>query len=306
MSPRISVIHLVWAPLGLAPFKEFVASYREHQAGSEHQLVVVFNGIGNRQEAEVYHRVLDGLAYQSVVLEEPTLDIPAYLTAAQRIRSEWLCFLNSYSVIRSENWLAKLYQHASLPGVGLVGATGSWESRYSSFRQAHRDAVRSLPPASRPLHHGRRGVWRMRYELQAARLGMAFHAFPNAHIRSNAFMLARESMLRLRVPPIREKLGAERFESGRSSMTRQVVARGLKALVVGSDGVAYSEDHWPDSATFRSGDQRNLLVEDNRTRQYADADHTMRQTLAGMAWGAGANADRGADDSVVQAEGWTP
>lgn len=59
----------------------------------------------------------------------------------------------------------------------------------------------------------------------------------------------------------------------------------MKVLVVGRDGVAYPPERWRESATFRSGDQRNLLIADNRTEQYAAADPRFKRTLEEMAWG---------------------
>ncbi len=78
-------------------------------------------------------------------------------------------------------------------------------------------------------------------------------------------------MLSLDWPEVGTKRGAWALESGRRSITRQVWERGLETLVVGRDGQAYERDRWFDSATFRSGGQRNLLIADNRTRQFDDA-----------------------------------
>jgi hypothetical protein len=47
----------------------------------------------------------------------------------------------------------------------------------------------------------------------------------------------------------------------------------------------FEKERWPESHTFRSGDQHNLLVGDNRTRDYQHADPAMRRALAAMAWG---------------------
>jgi hypothetical protein len=54
--------------------------------------------------------------------------------------------------------------------------------------------------------------------------------------------------------------------------------------VVSRRGVVEVED-WPEARVFRSGNQEELLVRDNRTRQYDDADPRRRAFLARMAWG---------------------
>ena len=69
-------------------------------------------------------------------------------------------------------------------------------------------------------------------------------------------------------------------------MTRAVWAQGQGAVVVGRDGAVYPPEAWPDSATFRARDQANLLIADNRTRQWEDADPSERARLSRLAWGA--------------------
>jgi hypothetical protein len=98
-------------------------------------------------------------------------------------------------------------------------------------------------------------------------------------------MLARDLLLELDWPPLRSKAAAWAVESGRRSISRQVWERGLEVRVVGLDGVAYPPERWRQSATFRSGEQRNLLIADNRTRQYEEAKPTLRRRLEQMAWG---------------------
>jgi hypothetical protein len=115
----------------------------------------------------------------------------------------------------------------------------------------------------------------------------SFVPFPNPHVRTNAFMIERSLMLSLEWPAVRTKTSAWKLENGRPSVTRQVWARDLEALVVGRDGRAFQPPSWPESRTFRSGDQDNLLVADNRTREYAEAPPERRRWLAGLAWGEG-------------------
>ena len=44
--PEIEVVHLVWAAAGIEPFRNFLRSYRHHPAGSDHGLVILYNGFG--------------------------------------------------------------------------------------------------------------------------------------------------------------------------------------------------------------------------------------------------------------------
>ena len=143
-------------------------------------------------------------------------------------------------------------------------------------------------PAWRPLTPRRVAGSLWRRGTAAARFARArlhYPVFPNPHLRTNAFVVRRDILLGLRVGDVDTKEGAERFESGSHGLTRQLRDRGLAALVVGRDGRAFGPEQWPTSGTFRSGEQANLLVSDNRTRQYAEGDVATRRRLASLAWG---------------------
>lgn len=255
--PEISVVHLVWAPLGTAPLERFARSYRQHAAGIDHRLVIAFNGFDDEEALSAARAVVDDLPHEAVRLPRPRLDLAAYReVAAERTTATFLCFLNSYSELLTDDWLRSLIGHLEDQRVGMISATGSMESAYTAW-----------PPVQRLLRRPR------------------YPPFPNPHLRSNAFAIRRETMLELRWPGVRTKGGALALESGRRSVTRQLWARGLQTLVVGRDGEAYDVDRWHASATFRSGAQANLLVADNRTQQFASADPAFRRRLTELAWG---------------------
>ena len=234
----VCVVHLVWAPLGPSALQRFVASYRARPAGAEHRLIVVWKGFGDSGPGADHLAALDGIAHEALHYDLPTLDLPAYGWCAETLDAAHLCFLNSESTVLADGWLGALLEPLRDPGVGATGATGSYES------------PRSIVPF-------RRRRW---------------PAFPNPHLRTNAFALSRDLMRELRWPAVRTKPAAWELESGRDGFTRQVWGRGLQTLVVGRDGRPYAPAEWHRSATFRSGAQANLLVADNRTRQWDEAD----------------------------------
>lgn len=269
----IGLIYLAWAPLGLEPLRGFLDSYHAHDPGIDHDLVVVLNGLGlppapqaaraltvQQMEAE-----LASTRHRLIVLEEPMLDLAAYGASAQLVQHEHLCFLNSYSEILCERWLAKLARWQQAPGVGLVGATGSWESKskLAAGNLSHWAFQLGMLPASR--YH--------------------YPAFPNPHIRTTAFMAERRLLVGLGLERAYDKPSAYLLESGRHSITRQIQALGMQALVVGCDGKGYEVSRWPSSHTFRSGRQQNLLVADNRTRQWEQASRMLTWRLSRYAWG---------------------
>jgi hypothetical protein len=247
----VAVVHLVWEPLGPGALGRFADSYRAHAAGTDHRLAIVFKGFGAAGPGAAHRAALEGLEHETLRYDEPTLDLPTYAWCADAVDAAHLCFLNSESVVLAGGWLAALLAPLRDAGVGAVGATGSYES----------------PRSILPL---RRRRW---------------PSFPNPHLRTNAFALSRDLMRDLRWPAVRTKRDAWELESGRDGFTRQVWARELRTVVVGRDGRAYEPPEWHGSATFRSGDQANLLVADNRTRQWAESDADTRARLSRLAWG---------------------
>jgi hypothetical protein len=84
---------------------------------------------------------------------------------------------------------------------------------------------------------------------------------------------------------MRDKLDAFLFESGPDSMTRQILALGQEALLVGRNGRGYSSKWWPTSDTFRQGTQSNLLVADNQTRNFAAMPWPEKHEFVLRTWG---------------------
>jgi hypothetical protein len=277
--PEICVVHLVRQSNGILPFKSFLDSYRRHSAGVDHDFLIIFKGFDERAAGtEAYCDLLQGFAYRSLFLPDEGFDIGPYFEAAKRLDARYFCFINSFSVILDEDWLAKLYEHGRHKNVGVVGATGSCESAYTNI-------VRCWPVRRSALFY-LKGLVSYRAALtNALKQWSYFPPFPNYHVRTNSFMISRRLMLRLRVKSVHTKLDAGRFESGWHSMTRQIFGMNLKALIVGCDGRGYDKSQWYESATFRSDEQHNLLVADNRTRQYSEADPQTKKLLAEYAWG---------------------
>jgi hypothetical protein len=265
----IGVVHLVWAPLGPGPLREFLRSYHAHPAGGEHELAIVLNGAAPHDDGdrsrETLLAELTGTEHTLIALERPMLDLAAYAEAARRLAHSRLCFLNSYSVVLLDGWLDHLSRALDEPGVGLAGASGSWESQAEWLRGKARHWAYQLMK----LHSARRDYPR----------------FPNPHIRTTAFMISREAILQMGLEDARDKRSAYLLESGRMSITRQVQERGLRAVVAGRDGCVYDVADWPRSNSYRSGGQDNLLVADNRTRDWQQASPRLRRRLARDAWG---------------------
>jgi hypothetical protein len=248
----LCLVYLSWTPYGLEPARRFVSSYRAHPAGTAHRLLVVF--AGPDEDRGPWHQAFADVEHERLDVGLG-IDLDHYRAAVDHLAAESYCFVNTVSEILADGWLGLLARALAEPGTGMVATTGSYES----------------PNAVRP------GPLR--------RLRPGHEPFPNPHLRTNGFALRRETILELEWPIGVDKLQAVALEGGSRSLTRQVRERGLETLVVGRDG-AYPPPRWRQSRTFRSGEQENLLIADNRTGEWEGASAGERAAMARRSWGA--------------------
>jgi hypothetical protein len=241
-------------------FERFKKSYSAWPSGIEHNLHVIFKGFADQARERTARSLFSALPHIAHQTDDFGFDIGAYSDILNNLSEDFVCFFNSHAEIQSEYWLKKLIDNLDCSAVGMVSASGSYES----LNFIHAD----------------------------------FPKFPNPHLRTNAFGLrlkdAREFFPQRK---IRDKLEAWRFESGAEGLTQLFWARGLACLIVGRDGCGYGPDSWPQSETYRSGLQSNLLVGDNVTRTYPLLSHADRTIVVNRTWGFFAPA------TIIQSDG---
>jgi len=113
----------------------------------------------------------------------------------------------------------------------------------------------------------------------------AFPSFPNPHIRSNGFLISRKLLLSFDYNLENTKIACSHFESGPQSISKKIQQKNLKLILTGADGAAYGVENWAKSSTFRSGNQENLLVYDNHSREFFNFDKTTKEQYQRMTWG---------------------
>ena len=266
----IGLVYLVWGPLGPAPLRRFLDSYGSHVAGIEHELSIVLNGVEGAERAtpglrEALSAELAGVEHRLIQLGQPVLDLAAYGLVAHDLDHSRLCFLNSYSVVLADRWLAHLSGALDQADVGIAGASASWESQAEWIR-------------------GKARFWPYQ-ALGLRRARIDYPRFPNPHIRTTGFMLERDTLGALGLDQAHDKRATYLLESGRHSITSQILASGRRAVVVDRQGCLYDVDRWPASHTYRSGIQENLLIADRRTEDWQKASPRLRRRLSRDAWG---------------------
>jgi len=275
---EICVVHLVRYSNDLSAFESFLDSYRRFPAGVPHDLLIVFKGFPSEQALAPHAALLNGVPYKQTRVLDFGYDVRPYVKVARDYPYRYFLFLNSYSRVLVPGWLEMLYRHVQRPGVGIVGATASYQSISSDYDLFKRDKPKHLPMYKRlllPLY---------RYIRYTIRISGHFPQFPNYHVRTNAFMISREVMTRLKTEIVLRKWNAYRFESSKDGMTHQIMTAGLLPLTVGADGRGYEPGDWPQARTFWIARQENLLISDNQTRSYEEGTPELRERLAFHAW----------------------
>ncbi len=281
MSLSVTIVYLSWLPYGIELHRRFLDSFVSNLPGQPHKLLIVYNGIGINAELDKFRHLSDSIIGYEVeyLTMDNGQDIDAYFNAVNKVDTEFVIFFNSYTRIRRKNWLELYTKAFSQQDVGIVGATASLQSHYSSVFQEHTFAWKF----SESLRYN---FGKIKLMLKAfCYWRFLFPPFPNFHIRTNAFMVRATTMKNLKRRRISNKFDAYKFESGYHSLTRQVLRNGLKALILDADGNTYDAFSCSKSCTFWSCRQQNLLVSDNQTDLYDLSDDKHKLLLTAKAWG---------------------
>lgn len=249
-SGRTAVVYLARGADGDCheQFDRFVRAYTTYPAGLAHELIVLFKGFPSESSLDEGRKAFGSLTFKEFHTDDESLDLGAYGHVAQHLDVDRMCFLNTKSEPTAEYWLLKLAVNLEQPGVGLVGATGSFQRHMVSYPR--------------------------------------FPSFPNLHVRSNAFMMRADHARRiLGNLHIHSKMDAWLVESGTASITRQIIAMGYAPLIVGRNGRGYAPQWWASSNTYCQGDQDNLLIHDNQTRLYASSPADLKRLYCTATWG---------------------
>lgn len=257
---------------GLDAVNSFVEAWNKHPPSCAQRLYFLAKGWPDTAQRDRMRSRAEQCAATVLDVSDDGYDWGAYFQALPHVDTEWVCLMNSYSWPQAAGWLSMLLAVATSEGNGIAGATGSWESLRWKYSPA--DPIRT-------------SIWQWLRSVKNHSRWRHFDVFPNPHLRSTGLLLRRailQSFADLHPAPS-NKLEALRLESGHDGLSHFAQRYGCRLMVVGQDGQSFASSDWPSSSTFRSRDQGNLLISDNRTRDYAAADHNGRAYLKQLAWG---------------------
>jgi hypothetical protein len=282
----LSLVYLSYVPFGKGYLQSFIDSYKSKQPGLDHKLIILFNGYKEEIEIDPFLVVLRnaGISYEYILSPEK-FDIAAYFNVARVLQSEFIAFVNTYSIILHDNWLASLYQNVIKTGVGCVSATGSWGD--FQHNDSYEKMVKDMKRGRISLNNFKKILF-FRYN---------YHPGVGPHLRTNAFMIRRATFITLSFESVKPailnlffnisktKLKSLCFEHGKNSLTNQLSKMGLLSLIVDRHGKSYNVECWKEAKTFWVSEQENLLVSDNQTLKYQHADENSRLQFTYAAWG---------------------
>lgn len=272
-----------------------MASYEGHEAGADHDLVLLFKGFPAEADAAPFLERAGGP--NAVHVPDAGFDLTAYGAAAECLPHRRLCFLNSFSKVEAPGWLGLLHAALGNNTNGAAGATASWGS-HLSYHLFHL----RLPSSYSEVFESRRATRRTMSELAAAADRSTFlyslwtaktiahylttgTLFPEMHFRTNGFLIERELFRSLRAGRLRSKEAAYRLESGRTSFTSQLSGLGRPPVIADRNGGVFQAPDWHAADVFWQSEQEDLLVSDNQSRSYASATVGQREVLSRFAWG---------------------
>ena len=263
------VLYLCFKPLGMSFLLEFIKSYKKFESGLDHNLIICFKLFNNNKEINEWKKNIDIDFEQYVDLNKLNdYDIGSYFRIAEKYDKSHILFLNTYTRINANNWLRIYANHFEKNTV--ISATASFASRSSQFF----NFFYSDQPKIKQIVRGLKCL-------------KDFKLFPNPHLRSNGFFINSEDLLKLNFNRLKfiDKYFCHLFESGRDSLTRQLLKKKFKLKIVNSDNKSFEIPNWKDSKTYSLNLQEKLIFKDNRTDDYDKSIGELKAKLKKTNWG---------------------
>ena len=279
---NISVVYLCrYAKNYHEKLRLFLESTKNFKSGISYNLNIIFKN--HKNIPEKVRNICNKYNAKLYFFKDDGFDWGAYIRFAKIKNTNLILFLNSNSIIISENWLLYLSRPFKNEKIKMTGATGSYSSKKTML----------LPPKFLFLSPLKYFKYLFFFILDFIFLSNLFDSFPSIHIRSNSFMVKRSDFLayvNLKKFPI-SKLDSYLLENGKNSLSKYFLKNNYKIGVVGKDGIFYLPSKWKESKTFKYSNQENLLISDNHTNYYLlhKKNYTSKLIMNFITWGVDKN-----------------
>jgi hypothetical protein len=255
----------------------FLISLKEFGIPESLPLLFLFKGFKS-YEVETLRRVNNILNHSFMSINDHLFDLNSYIECANSFKFKYLLFLNSYSEVNCSNWLDIYLQASHGSDSVIVGSTASFE------------CLGYNPPLLDKKNSLSKIIWIVRVimrRMNSIRFMFSATGFPNPHIRTNAFLIDRNSFLeyfRINGYP-KSKFDCHLVESGPKGLTKYMIKKGATVVIVSNNGEVFNVSDWGSANLFRANNSSDRLVfTDNRTREYTNASIEKKAQLIWDAW----------------------
>ena len=263
------VVYLACKPLGIEHLKRFIKNYKYFDSGHDHDLVICFKQFNNYKEVDLRKKEIS-LRFIEFYDDHINIDfdIGSYLRIAKIYPKRKILFLGTYTIPNKKNWLKIFVNHYSEKK--LIGSSGSWASLASQFLNFEYSQYTIFQQIRWGLIHF-----------------LKVKLFPNPHIRTTGFFINSDDLLLVKVDKQKlvKKIETNYFESGRNSLSSQLLKKGFKLIIVNSDNKSFEVNEWNKSKTFCLDKQEKLIFLDNKTNEYLKASNKIKKKMTKSHWG---------------------
>ena len=266
MKIKPTIVYLISNYDSLSNIFKFIKNYKKYKAGHAHNLIICYKNCYNKNLDKSIKKKINPFKYKKFIdFGKNDFDWGSYKRVAKKNKNKILFFFNCHSYPIKNNWLKFFLNHYKSKTV--LAPTGSFQSISSSSLNGF--YFKNL------FHRLYYGFFNM----------INFPLFPNPHIRSNCFMISANDFLNLNLINCEKKIHAWLNESGRKSMTKQLLDKGFKLLVVNNENKKFLISHWKKSETYAVKKQGKLLISDKHTREYMSLNNERKKIYEKNVWG---------------------
>lgn len=244
----------------------FIKNYKRYKAGLKHDLLICFKNSYSKTFENKIRKKIHPYPYKKFIDSGINdFDWGSYTRVAKKNKNKILFFFNCHSYPVKKNWLKFFSNHYK--SKTILSPTGSFQSISSS---------------SFTSFYFKNLFYRFYYGI--LNIGN-FPLFPNPHIRSNCFMINSSDFLTLNLINCKTKIHTWLNESGRKSMTNQLLKKKFRLLVINSENKNFFIPDWKKSETYAFKKQRKLLISDKHTREYNSLTNKEKKIYEKNIWG---------------------